>query len=101
MKKIINGKKYDTDTAEDVGYWTNHCYGSFEFCEETLYRKKNGEFFLEGYGGPLTCYFEMCGPDERRSGTKLIPLTESEAREWAMEHLDGDEFEAIFGEVEE
>lgn len=101
MKKIINGKKYDTDTAEEVGCWSNHQYGSFDFCEETLYRKKNGEFFLEGYGGPLTCYREACGSNEWRSGTQIIPMTESEAREWAMEYLDGDEFEEIFGIVEE
>ena len=101
MKKIINGKKYDTDTAEEVGCWSNHRYGSFDFCGETLYRKKTGEFFLEGEGGPLSPYCEMSGPNEWRSGSQIIPLTKDEAREWAMEYLDGDEFEAIFGEVEE
>ena len=34
-------------------------------------------------------------------GSEIIPLTEAEARTWAEEHLDGDEYEEIFGEVEE
>ena len=34
-------------------------------------------------------------------GQAIIPLSEKEAREWAEEHLNGDEYEAIFGVVEE
>ena len=52
MKQIINGKKYDTETAErlaceDAGLPVN----DFAYWCEELYRKKTGEFFLHGEGG--------------------------------------------------
>lgn len=42
MNKIINGKKYDTETAI---YVCHGCFGNFGEKTVTLYRKKNGEFF--------------------------------------------------------
>ena len=30
MKKIIDGKVYDTDTAKQIGAWDNGVYGSFD-----------------------------------------------------------------------
>ena len=40
MKKIINGKKYDTDTASCVGSWDNgYGYSEFGYFSEALYRK--------------------------------------------------------------
>ncbi|MGN0362950.1 MAG: hypothetical protein ACI4ET_08945 [Bilifractor sp.] len=101
MKKIINGKKYDTDTAECVGYWSNgYNYGDFQRAEERLFRKKTGEFFLQGEGGPMSSYAESYD-NETSGGNEIIPLSEGEAKEWAEKHLDGDEYEDIFGEVEE
>ena len=50
MIKIINGKKYNTDTAKMVGdYDNNQPTNDFYYFAEELYRKKTGEFFL--YGG--------------------------------------------------
>ena len=41
MKKIINGKKYDTETAEELAYWENMPNAlDFNQYSETLYRKK-------------------------------------------------------------
>ena len=37
----------------------------------------------------------------RWASQAIIPLSEDEAREWAEEHLSGDEYEEIFGVVEE
>lgn len=73
MKKIIKNRVYDTDKALFLG----------ETSCKTLYRKKTGEYFL----------YEESG--------KIIPLTYEEAQAWAEEHLDGDEYIAIFGEPEE
>lgn len=45
MKKIINGKKYDTDTAECVSCWSNgYGCGDFQYAEERLFRKKQENF---------------------------------------------------------
>ena len=52
MKKIINGKVYDTASAKLVGEWDNGRYGrDFGRCAEELYQKRTGEFFLHGSGG--------------------------------------------------
>ena len=101
MKAIINGKKYNTDTAKPVGSWSN-CLSrrDFNFCVETLYRKKTGEYFLHGIGGAETRYCQYYG-DMRSGGEKIIPMTEPEARAWAERRLTADEYEEIFGEVEE
>lgn len=99
MKKIINGKQYNTDTAKDIGSWDNHQYGDFGFVEETLYQKRTGEFFLYGAGGPASKYAESAGGNNWAGGSQIIPLTWDEAREWAEKHLDVDNYEAVFGEV--
>lgn len=82
MKRIINGKKYNTETAQKMG-------GRDNGYNESLYRKKTGEFFLHSEGGELS------------QGEKIIPLTEIEAVEWAGDHLEVDVYESIFGEVRE
>ena len=66
MKKIINGKKYDTDTAQELASWDNGGgWRDFHHCEETLYRKKTGEFFLFGEGGPMTKYAVSTGQTQQ------------------------------------
>lgn len=101
-KKIINGKKYDTDTAKKVGKYDNNCLPSdFHYYEEILFQKKTGEFFLYGEGGALSKYSTSLENGWHGDGYKIIPLTTQAAIEWAEEHLDADEYEAIFGEVEE
>jgi hypothetical protein len=54
MRKIIDGKLYDTDKAKRVGGpWSPAGFGpgDFDWCEEALYRKRTGEYFLHGEGG--------------------------------------------------
>lgn len=101
MKKIINGKLYNTGTAEKVGLWSNgRSTRDFRCVYETLYRKKTGEYFLHGEGGAMTTYAENVG-DMRGWGERIYPMTYDEARSWAENKLDADEYEAIFGEVAE
>ncbi len=84
MKKIINNKLYDTDTAKAVSSRID--LGSVEgvFYGKTLYRKRTGEYFVyrEGY---------------RDMTDGIEPLSYDEARCWAEEHLDVEEYEAEFG----
>ena len=101
MKKIIHGKKYDTDTAERLGCWNNGLdRGNLNFCEEELYRKKTGDFFLYGCGGPRTSYAKRDG-DMWSGGEDICLLSVAEAKDWVEDHLSADSFEAIFGEVPE
>lgn len=102
MKKIINGRSYDTETAREVASWGNAGgWNDFAHLEETLYQKKNGEFFLFGEGGPMTKYAVSTGQNTWSGGSKIIPLFYDSAREWAEEKLSADEYESIFGEIAE
>lgn len=102
MKKIISGKVYDTSTANELGRWSNGgSTGDFDYCEETLYRKRTGEFFLHGEGGPRSRYSRCSGNNEWSWGEEIIPLTFDAARQWAEEHLSAGEYESIFGEIAE
>ena len=102
MKKIINGKKYDTDTATRVGHFHNGFFNSdFHYLEEDLYQKKTGEFFLCGEGGALTKYRCQVDGNMWGYGSEIIPLSIDEAKAWVEEHMSGNDYEDIFGEVDE
>ena len=60
MKRIVNGKKYDTETATPFGDYQFSGPSDFSYVHEELYRKKNGEFFLRGEGDPMLKYPERC-----------------------------------------
>ena len=101
MKKIINGRKYDTETAKELGYWCNgYNLNDFDYEEETLYQKKNGEFFIFGQGGARSAYSGLDG-NWHCAGSAIIPIDEERAKQWAEQNLKADEYEKIFGEVEE
>ena len=46
MKKIIDGKMYDTETAQYICGYNTEDKNDPDYKEEHLYRKKNGEFFV-------------------------------------------------------
>ena len=72
MVKYIKGRVYDTVKARIVG----------SSGDQTLYRKRTGEYFLGG-------------------DSKITVLTVNEAEAWAEEHLTTDEYDAAFGEIVE
>lgn len=95
MKKIINGKVYDIDTAKRLG--GDGGGDGFYMWSEELYQKRTGEFFLYGEGGPATKYAYSIGQNQWSGGTKIIPLAPDAAREWVEKHLDAHDYEQIFG----
>ena len=100
MKKIINGKKYDTETAQLKGTFKCGNRSSFHYWKEELYQEKTGEWFLYGDGGALSKYSDSYGGNSWGI-EKIIPFSESEAKEWAEEYLSAEEYEELFGSVEE
>lgn len=101
MKKIIDGKLYNTETARELGSDSYSNPRDFHWWRETLYQKKTGEFFLHGEGGAATKYAETVGLNEWSGGKRIMPLTYTEATEWAEKHLDADDYIKIFGEPAE
>jgi hypothetical protein len=101
MKKVIEGKLYDTSTAERLGCYCKGRDGNdFNWFQEILYRTKSGRYFLYGEGGPLTHYASRNG-NNWGFGERIMPIDRETAQVWAEKSLDGDEYQAIFGEITE
>ena len=98
MKAIINGKRYDTETAELIAYWDNG-RGESDHSHrcESLYRTKSGAYFLHGSGGPLTEWKRPAG-DMWTSGEGIQPLPLFEALAWCEGHASSDVLEEHFGD---
>lgn len=74
MKKFINGKRYDTDSATAVYEVKTRD------TQEVLYRKKTGDFFTWDYN------------------RKIKPLSLKEAAEWAKKaNINEDTYNRLFG----
>ena len=101
MKKIINGRRYDTDSAKELGSNSYSNRTDFNFWEETLYRKSTGEFFLYGEGGPASRYAQAVGQNSWSGGSRIMPMSTHEAKSWAEKNLSGDEYEKIFDVAED
>ncbi len=83
MKKVIERKLYDTETATLIAEWENtHDTRDFTYINEALYRTPSGTYFLVGAGGPDTRYAERHG--NLTSGSReWFLFTRVEALEWA------------------
>ena len=102
MKKIINGRKYDTQTAREVAHVEAIPEGDRSArYEETLYQKRTGEYFLYGWGGALSRYANISSTGGMSPGRKFIPLTFEQARDWGERNLSVDDYEKEFGECSE
>lgn len=98
MRKVINGRLYDTDKAHRVGEWDNGRFPTdFDYEQETLYRKKTGEYFIHGEGGARSVYAQERGSDGWRGGERIMPCSYDRARKWVESNLTADEYEAEFG----
>ena len=82
MKKIINGKIYNTDTATRIGNHVCFIRGDFRFEDTDLYKTKKGAWFIGGEGGPLSRWSQPCG-NGQRGGSGIEVMTTGEALAWA------------------
>ena len=93
MKAVINGLRYDTETAERIGHASGGGYNmrDWHYWSEELYQTpRSKRFFLAGEGGALTRYAQHLSQNERCGGERIIPLSAEEAQEWAEQHLHAD-----------
>lgn len=101
MKKIIDGKTYNTETATHIGNRSSSYPGDFRYVDEDLYLTKKGTFFLAGEGGPMSKYSHSCGQNSWTGGDGMEVLTKAEALAWCERYdIDSDVIEEHF-EIEE
>lgn len=79
MKKIIDGKVYDTEKATRIIQWSGGPSSDIFF--EELYKTQNGNYFLYGEGAENTNWAIRIG-DDWYNGWGIMPLNEKEAMEW-------------------
>lgn len=84
MKKIINGKLYNTATAKQISYDNDNPTGNWY---EYLFRKKSGEFFVQHW--------------DVWNGDSIIPISFKEAQKWLEDHGSAEEYEKVFGAPDE
>lgn len=103
MEKIISEKvplggcafstkytKYDTETATKIIEYTKVCWILPKSYKSTLYRKRNGDYFL--YDRYIFIKDHDC---------HIYPISEDAAKHFVLSHFGTTEFETIFGEVSE
>jgi len=90
MKRIINGLSYDTTTATFIHNTSAYGPSDFRWYDESLYRTRNGRYFLAGEGGPMTRWAAPAEGNCRTYGNGIIPLSPAEALAWAEQHIDPD-----------
>ena len=101
MRKIIDGKVYDTATAAKVAEnWNGIGSNDFNYLNEEIYKTKKGKFFLFGEGGAATKYATHSG-QWSNEGEDLTPLSEGEVKELLEDWKEVDKYEELFGAPEE
>ena len=96
MKKIIARRRYNPETAQRLGTHETGLPGDINHRGQDLYRTKAGKYFIHNYGNGFPLPDGFWG-----WGEEITPITEDAARQWAEQYLDGDAYEAAFGEVVE
>jgi hypothetical protein len=81
MRKIIDGKRYDTETATHVAnFWNGYPKNDFKFEDSDLYVTRSGNWFLAGRGGPMSRWSAISG-NMSTYGCGIAPMTREQARE--------------------
>ena len=100
MKKIMNGKMYDTDTADLI------CANFFGetadpvWYTEALFHTKKGAYFLYCLGSASSPYGNQIGENSWEPGEILMAYTEDEAKSFVEKYGTTDEYIEAFGEPE-
>jgi len=98
MKKIIDGKLYNTATAKEIAEYEPFSNSTdFRWWREILYRTKKGQYFIYGEGGALSNYSESGGGSSWGSSTIYL-LSDDEAQEWLERYDFVEELEKLFGD---
>lgn len=82
MRKVIDGKVYDTETATRIGVSEYGTSGDHKYCYEVLFKTPRGRWFLEYHGGALSRYAVSQGPNLVGGSSGIRVVDEAEALAW-------------------
>ena len=101
MRRIVDGKRYDTETAQKIGEASSGNYSDFRYWSETLYKTKKGAYFIAGEGGAASRWGKSSG-NVSWGDEGIIVLTPAEALAWCSEYLDdAEQYEEFFDGIED
>ena len=85
MKRVIQGKIYDTQTANLIVVLPClHAKDNWKWNETTLYRTPMGRYFLVGKGEALSRWAQAT-PSGAIAGEGLEPISQADARAYAVD----------------
>ena len=89
MIKVINGKRYNTETATLMFRHTNgHYQSDFGYRSKSLYLTPGGAWFLLHFGGPMTDMATQVGNNGRGWGEEIEPVSDDDAYGFLEAHSD-------------
>ena len=98
MKRIVDGKRYDTETAERVT-WVGSRSGisrsDHTYWDAAIYRTPRGRWFLAGDGGPASIFAKSVG-NGTSGGSGIIPISDGEALRYLEDVEAMDALERFF-----
>lgn len=102
MRKVIDSKIYDTETAEAVCETESiHDGQSALNVQTSLYRTKKGTFFVAGEGGPGSQWRRQVEQNSWTGGSGMRLIHDDQARRLVELHSDPETYARLFGEPEE
>jgi ribosome-binding protein aMBF1 (putative translation factor) len=91
IRKVINGKRYYTDTAAEIAVISKRHLSYYNLIElEGLYKKKTGEYFIAS------------GPDHESESKsdfiqeEIVPITKEMAEKWGREYMSEKAYQKAF-----
>lgn len=85
MKKVVNGKTYNTGTAEFITeYRSKYSSTDSRFELEKIYRTKKGDWFVHFEGGAHSTCADYYG-NGNRYAVGIKPMTEEDVKKWLRE----------------
>ena len=97
MLKIIDGRRYNTETATEIcTQLSDGSSSDFRWEQTTLYRTKKGQHILSGEGGAMSQWGHTLADGSRCFGEGIRLIDEDTARRFAERHGTAEDVERHF-----
>lgn len=101
MQKVVNGKRYNTETATMICDYSFSNLGDFKYIQEALYVTKKGNYFVAGKGGPMSSYARSLGNNTTGGSSEIKPIDKVGAFEWAQKYGEVEKVFEFFADLAE